>query len=61
MSGFAMSFYEWLHQPKPNWEINIEEIHPRIFQEELRMSKEDVIKLLTKLEEHEVFREADRV
>lgn len=56
----AMSFYEWLHQPKPNWEINIEEIHPRVFKEELRMSKDDVINLLTKLEEYEIFRDVKK-
>ncbi|MGE6488937.1 hypothetical protein [Paenisporosarcina sp. NPDC076898] len=54
MKNYSMSFAEWLHQPSPNWKINIERCHPSVFKE-LKMSKEDVEKILEKLEEYHVF------
>lgn len=57
--NYSMSFAEWLHQPDPNWKINLECVDPYVFKE-LRMSKESVEKILAKLEEYHVFNEPQK-
>lgn len=58
-SKYAMSFSEWLHQPEPDWKYNLERCHPMIF-EDLRMSKENLERILEKLDEYEIFNTTSR-
>ena len=51
-----MSFYAWLHQPNPVWKDNLDKCHPQIFKE-LRMSRNEVERILEKLDEYEIFKE----
>lgn len=48
-----MNFEQWLNQPEPNWKTNLETCDPNIFNE-LKISKEKLIKILEKLDEYNV-------
>lgn len=48
------SFYEWLHQPDPDWKINLENCDPRVFRE-LKMDRKKVEEILEVLHEFGVF------
>lgn len=48
-----MGFSNWLHRDQPQWKINLESCHPTVFKE-LKMSREEVEKILEKLDEHQV-------
>ena len=50
-----MSFSSWLHQKPPNWKTNLDQCHPIVFKE-LKMSKEEVERILEKLDEYEIFK-----
>lgn len=54
-----MGFAEWLHRPESNWKLNLELCHPNLFRE-LNMSKEEVEKVLEKLDEYEVLGNTNR-
>lgn len=58
-SNYTMSFYEWLHQPEPDWKHNLDRVHPMLF-DDLRMSKESVERILEKLDEYEIFKRVAR-
>lgn len=53
-----MNFASWLHQPEPDWKINLEKCDPYVFKE-LKMSKESVEKILEKLEEYKIFQNSN--
>lgn len=49
-----MSFYDWLHQPEPNWKTNLQYCNEQLF-DEINMSRDKLEKILEKLEEYEIF------
>lgn len=55
-----MNFSSWLHQPEPEWKVNLERCDPHVFKE-LKMSKEDVEKILEKLDEYNVLKNPQHV
>lgn len=48
------TFYEWLHQPEPDWKINLENCDPYVFTK-LNMKRERVEEVLEVLHEFGVF------
>lgn len=51
------SFYEWLHQPEPDWKINLENCDPKVFRD-LKMDRQQVEEVLEVLHEYGVFEKA---
>lgn len=54
----TMTFYEWLHQPEPDWKVNLERCDPRVFRE-LKMERKQVEEILEVLHEFGVFDEVN--
>lgn len=48
------SFYEWLHQPQPDWKINLDNCDSKVFSE-LKMERRQVEEILEVLHEFGVF------
>ena len=51
---FNSAFEEWLHQPNPDWKINLEICDENVFRE-LRMERKRVEEILEKLQEYGIF------
>ena len=56
--GNHMGFAEWLHNV-PQWKQSLDRCHPNVF-EDLKMTQEEVEKILEKLDEHGVFGKPSR-
>lgn len=48
-----MSFASWLYQPEPEWKEKLEICDPKIF-EELELKKEEIERILKKLQEYNI-------
>lgn len=55
MPRYKSSFEKWLHQPEPKWKVNIELCNDFLYHE-IGMSKDELLKLMEKLEEYEIFK-----
>ena len=53
--GITMSFYDWLHKPKPTWKENLESCDKFLF-EEIGMSRERLEWTWEVLDRYEVFK-----
>lgn len=56
MNEKVSTFYDWLHQPDPIWKQNLEFCDGYLF-EEIKMSREELEKVLMKLDEYGIFKE----
>jgi len=48
------SFYDWLHEPEPDWKVNLENCDTRVFRV-LKMERKQVEEILEVLHEFGVF------
>lgn len=51
------SFYDWLHEPEPDWKVNLEQCDTSVFRV-LKMEKRQVEEILEVLHEFGVFEKA---
>ena len=55
--GFKTAFSKWLNTPEPAWKQNVDLLDDSVFTD-IKMSKEELVELLEKLEEYELFTDA---
>lgn len=59
MSKYKTAFANWLQQPEPIWKKNLEVCNDYLYHE-IKMSKDELTKLLEKLDEYEIFKGAEK-